>query len=217
MGLRVVLEVAPKRAFASALDWPGWARAGRTPDAALEAFLAYGSRYAAVARRAKLAFHPPATMRGVEVVERLPGGSGTEFGVPSAAAAVERDEVAGAELKGELALLRASWSTLDAVATRAVGVELAKGPRGGGRDLDKILGHVRDAEVAYLGKLGARPTEPSVQAVRDAFVAAATARATGAPVPNPNKARTLWSPRYAVRRAAWHVMDHAWEIEDRST
>jgi len=26
----------------------------------------------------------------------------------------------------------------------------------------------------------------------------------------------LWAPRYAVRRMAWHVTDHAWEIEDRT-
>ncbi len=25
-----------------------------------------------------------------------------------------------------------------------------------------------------------------------------------------------WRPRYAARRIAWHVLDHAWEIEDRS-
>jgi hypothetical protein len=24
-----------------------------------------------------------------------------------------------------------------------------------------------------------------------------------------------WSARYTVRRAAWHTLDHAWEIEDR--
>ena len=24
-----------------------------------------------------------------------------------------------------------------------------------------------------------------------------------------------WTPRYFVRRAAWHVLDHAWELEDR--
>jgi len=24
-----------------------------------------------------------------------------------------------------------------------------------------------------------------------------------------------WPARYYVRRAAWHVLDHAWEIEDR--
>ena len=26
----------------------------------------------------------------------------------------------------------------------------------------------------------------------------------------------LWTPRYFVRRTAWHALDHAWEIEDRS-
>ena len=25
-----------------------------------------------------------------------------------------------------------------------------------------------------------------------------------------------WPARYAARRIAWHVLDHAWEIEDRS-
>ena len=25
----------------------------------------------------------------------------------------------------------------------------------------------------------------------------------------------LWKPRYFVRRSTWHILDHAWEIEDR--
>ena len=25
-----------------------------------------------------------------------------------------------------------------------------------------------------------------------------------------------WTPRYAARRMAWHALDHAWEIEDRT-
>jgi hypothetical protein len=25
-----------------------------------------------------------------------------------------------------------------------------------------------------------------------------------------------WTPRYAARRIAWHALDHAWEIEDRT-
>ena len=25
-----------------------------------------------------------------------------------------------------------------------------------------------------------------------------------------------WPQRYAARRIAWHALDHAWEIEDRS-
>jgi len=215
MGVRAVLEVAPKRAFASALDWPGWSRAGRTPEDALEALVAYGPRYAAVTRRARVAFDPPTVVRDIEIVERLTGGGGTEFGVPGLAGSSEDDPLPDAELKRLLALLRATWWTLDTVAETAVGVELAKGPRGGGRDLGKILGHVREAEVAYLGRLGSRA--PQAQEPHDAFADAVTANARGTPVANPNKVRTLWSPRYAVRRAAWHVLDHAWEIQDRST
>lgn len=26
----------------------------------------------------------------------------------------------------------------------------------------------------------------------------------------------MWRPRYFVRRTAWHVLDHAWELEDRT-
>ena len=53
--------------------------------------------------------------------------------------------------------------------------------------------------------------------LRDAFVDTVTARATGKPVPDPRNTKRPWSPRYAVRRAAWHVLDHAWEIKDRSS
>jgi len=165
MGLRVVLEVAPKRTFASALDWPGWSRAGRTSDEALDALLAYGPRYAEVARRAKVAFPPPATF--------------------------------------------------DAAAAGAAGTTLRLGPRGGGRQVPKIIDHVREAESAYLAQLGSRL--PNASELHDAFADAVTARAAGEPVAQPNQVRKLWSPRYAVRRAAWHVLDHAWEIEDRAS
>ena len=97
MKTRVVLEVAPKRAFASALDWPGWSRGARTPEEALDALVAYGPRYAKVAKRAKVAYSPPRDVSGLEVVERLKGGSGTEFGVPGAWTKRESDPVKPAE------------------------------------------------------------------------------------------------------------------------
>ena len=215
--LRVVLEVAPKKTFASAIDWPGWSRSAKTDDEALETLLGYASRYAAVARRAKAAFHPPATERGVEVIERQCGGGGTEFGVPGEAAAVEKEPISPADLERLIALLRASWAMFDAAARRAEGVTLTLGPRGGGRQVPKMTEHVREAEAAYLHQLGSRaPRDGSMRDLRGAFVAALTGRAGGEPVPNPNKVRKPWLPRYAVRRSAWHALDHAWEIEDRS-
>jgi hypothetical protein len=217
-GLRVVLEVAPKKAFASALDWPGWSRGAKTDDEALAALLAYAPRYAAVARRARIAFRPPATPRGVDVVQRLKGGSGTEFGVPGATATVEREPISAAELKRLVALLRAAWATFDAAARKAEGVSLSLGPRGGGRQVPKMTEHVREAEAAYLHQLGSRAQRDApMPDLRAAFLAALTARATGEPVPDPNKVLRPWVPRYAVRRSAWHALDHAWEIEDRST
>ena len=218
--VRVVLEVAPKRSFASALDWPGWSRAGKTPDESLEALLAYAPRYAVVARRAKVAFRPPAAVQGLDVIQRRKGGSGTEFGVPSESATVEAGPVSNAELKRLVALLHAAWATFDAAAKKSKGVQLRLGPRGGGRQVPKMVEHVREAESAYVYQLGSRPPRGpagTMAALRNAFVEALTARAAGTDVPNANKVKKVWSPRYAVRRSAWHAVDHAWEIEDRST
>ena len=224
MSIRGALEVAPKRSFASALDWPGWSRGGRNEDEALDALLAYAPRYAAVAKRAKLSFRPPATTRGLDVLERIKGDGGTEFGVPGKRAASEDEPVSAADLRRLLALLQASWTAFDGAAKKAVGVELTKGPRGGGRELPKIIEHVRDAEVAYLGQLGSRApaaadeTDAKPMALlRRAFAEALTAVATGEPLENPRNTRKPWTPRYTVRRSAWHVLDHAWEIEDRSS
>lgn len=215
--LRVVLEVAPKRSFASALDWPGWSRGGKTPDESLEALLAYAPRYAEVARRAKVAFRPPASLRGLEIIERTMGSSGTEFGVPSAAAAAEGEPLPTRELKRLVGLLEAAWATFDAAAAKASGVSLRLGPRGGGRQVPKMVEHVREAEAAYLHQLGSKAGGKPMAELRRGFVETLMFRAEDRPLATPNGVRRPWGLRYAVRRSAWHAMDHAWEIEDRSS
>lgn len=218
MPVRVVVEAASKRSFASALDWPGWSRSAKTPEEALEALVHYGPRYAAVARRAKITFSPPRGVAGLDVVERLTGGGGTEFGVPGAVAVAEEAAPTARELERTIALLQAAWKTFDAAARRAEGVTLRLGPRGGGRQVPKIIDHVAQAEQAYLHQLGSKPPPGGDPAkVRRAFVAALRARVAGKEPPDPNRVRMPWSPRYAVRRSAWHALDHAWEIEDRSS
>jgi hypothetical protein len=216
--LRVVLELAPKRSFASALDWPGWARSGTTPDEALEALHAYAPRYRTVTERARVAFTPPSTLRGLDIVERVAGGSGTEFGVPGAVASAEQQPLATGELTRIIALLEAAWWTFDRTAAGAKGTELRLGPRGGGRQVPKMLDHVREAEAAYLHQLGWKvPSGASLPDLRGWFVEAMRLRAAGDELPTPNRVRSPWSPRYAARRSGWHALDHAWEIEDRST
>lgn len=222
MALAVYLEIGAKRTFAGAVEWPGWSRSGRSEEEAIAALLAYAPRYAKVAKAAKLKFAPGTT---VEVVERLKGGAGTDFGVPSDTAAADKRPLKPAELDRQSRLWTASWHVFDAAWRKAdtAGVELRKGPRGGGRDLPKIQGHVLEAEEAYLGALGSRPPKmpgasvaDRMAAIRATAIEALTARAHGKPIADPRNTKRPWSPRYTVRRSAWHALDHAWEIEDRS-
>jgi hypothetical protein len=224
--LDAYLEVGSTRVFAGALAWPGWCRSAKSEAAALEALLAYGPRYAAALAHVPregdgLDFRPPADLSELVVVERLEGGATTDFGAPGVAPSIDGSALDAAGSDRLATILRACWATLDAAATAAEGATLRTGPRGGGRDLGKILGHVLEAEQAYIVKLGARPpkgdgSSSHVVAQREAAVAAFTARALGRPIADPSQTKVPWSPRYFVRRAAWHVLDHAWEIEDRS-
>ncbi len=177
-----------------------------------------------MAKRAKLTFTAPRTVAGLTIVERLKGSGGTEFGVPGTVARAEKDPIGARDLDRLTRLLEASWATFDAAARKAVGLELTKGPRGGGRDLDKIIGHVREAEVAYLGQLGSKSPPASAETearpmakLRRAWLDALRAVVAGDPLPDPRNTLKPWVPRYAIRRSAWHVLDHAWEIEDRAT
>jgi hypothetical protein len=77
--IAVCMEVTPKMSFASALDWPGWCRAGRGEGAALEALASYSERYAPVAEQARVSF--PSTV-AFDVVERVPGGPTNAFAAP---------------------------------------------------------------------------------------------------------------------------------------
>jgi hypothetical protein len=147
MAIRVVLEVAAKRSFASALDWPGWARSGKSPDEALERLAAYADRYAVVAERAHVRFPASVGVDDLEITQRVRGGSGTEFGVPGVAASVESDAPTAAGLKRDISLLEAVWVLFDEVAAAEAGTHLKLGPRGGGRQVAKIVEHVREAEA----------------------------------------------------------------------
>ena len=75
----VSLEVTPNQTVASALDWPGWCRAGRDERAALAALASYAERYAPVAEHAGLSF--PSTV-DFDLVEQVPGGPMTAFAAP---------------------------------------------------------------------------------------------------------------------------------------
>lgn len=213
--IAIGLEATPKRTFASALDWPGWSRAGRDEAVAVAALAASAGRYEIVAREAGLAFGPVAS-GDIEVAERLPGTATTAFGAPDVVFAMDARPTDAADGERLATLVRAAWAFLDRVAAIAPG-ELRKGPRGGGRNRDAIVAHVVAAESAYARRIGLRLREPdpgdvgSAAAIRAAIVDVLARPTDGGAIPGGR-----WPARYAARRIAWHVLDHAWEIEDRA-
>lgn len=194
----VYLESGRTWTFASAVDWPGWSRRGKGEAAALEALADYADRYtAAVGEKVTADF---------EVVGQLPGSPTTDFGAPDAVGDWDRTPVGSEEAARLATLLDRIWTAFDAaVATSAA--ELTKGPRGGGRDRDGIVSHVREAERSYGRKFDVRvpPRTPWPEQRAEILTAIRAGSVDG----------TKWPLRYAVRRTAWHVLDHAWEIEDK--
>ena len=220
--LPIYVEVGAKRTFATAVEWPGWSRGGRNEPEAVAALAAYGDRYAAVVTPAGLKLAPPKGPTAFKIVKRVKGNATTDFGVPAFGIPSDGAPLPKAEVERLERILVACWSALDRAAKNARGLELRKGPRGGGRDLDKIVEHVAGAEEMYIAKLGARVPKAAgdrplpLTDARDALLAVLRATARGLPIAEPSRVKSLWTPRYFVRRAAWHVLDHVWEIEDRA-
>jgi len=212
--IAVAVEEAPKRTFASAIDWPGWSRSGKTVPAALEAIAAYAQRYAPMARAAGEAF--PEGPIVVAVAESSGGGSGTEFGVPSRVTQSDGRPTNKADSERLARLVAAAWAFLDETAANAP-EELRKGPRGGGRTTSKIVDHTLMADHAYAREMGLKLPAPSagdgasIQALREAMLEVLREPSDGSPL-----AGRRWTVRYAAHRICWHSLDHAWEIQDRT-
>ncbi len=128
---------------------------------------------------------------------------------------VEREVLSPSELERRLTLLRACWATFDEVAAH-VSPELRPGSRGGGRSREQIIRHTYGSEPGQLSRkvevrtpLDVVLTPLGLAAHRHAYLDAIRAyNADGRP------ART-WPIQFLVRRTAQHLMDHAWELQDR--
>ena len=209
----VVVEQGRRRAFATAVDWPGWCRSGRDEAGALQALADYQPRYHLVAVHAGVAF-PASPARQLMVTERLAGDTMTDFGTPSKVATADHLPLTAAGALRRAGLVAAAWVVFDRVIEWAPAM-LRKGPHGGGRAPGTILAHVREAEWSYARKLGLRLPAPTtgeaVVAQREAILDVLSQPSDGT-----DPAGKGWPPRYAAARIAWHVLDHAWEIEDRT-
>jgi hypothetical protein len=188
--------------------------------------VSYGPRYADVVRTVKPAFRPPTNASTVSVIERIDGNATTDFGAPDGIAECDTRPIDPRELTRLRSVLEACWTAFDRIADDARGVSLKKGPRGGGREVHAIVEHVLGAEAGYLGRFGLgrpnvnqqvdRPPTEWRDRIRASVIdGLTTAVNEGQPDRGP-RGGAIWTPRRFLRRAAWHVLDHAWEIEDRS-
>jgi hypothetical protein len=212
--LRIGIEEGNKKAFATAIDYPGWCRWGKTPQDAIDSLLDYRERYNDVLTLQHVR-HIPADASQIEIVQTIPGNPTTDYGAPDKAFDLENEPLEGAELERVVRIVRASWMYLEQAAA-GVSEELRKGPRGGGHDRSKMLAHVLEAERSYVRSVGVKPAPMSIEnraAIdehRDAVIAAIEHfGTTGEELPK------SWSLRYFVRRMVWHTLDHAWEMQDK--
>ncbi len=217
MSIRAVIQRGPKdkKSAAFAIDWPGWSRGGKTGEGALETLAAYRDRYRTVAAIAGLEAEFDAA-GDLEVVEDHIGTPSTDFwGISFVASSFEQGPMPAEELERKLALLEACWAFFDSVYER-VSPELQKGPRGGGRDRDEIFNHTLGNERDFAKQIGVL-TEQGVQLTpegrrqhRDNYVAAF--REYNAQGKMAGRKSTL---PFLLRHTAYHLLDHAWEMEDK--
>lgn len=218
----IYLEIGKKKVFAGAVEWPGWCRPGRDEGSAIQALLDAGARYSQILESSDLGFEAPEEASSFTVVERLAGNATTDFGAPDIPLSSDKDPIDASELQRLQTLLKASWVAFDEAVKMADGKELRKGPRGGGRDLQGIIDHVLGADASYLRRLGWKmekveedEVEKQLARIRRAILDGLVAAADGQLPERGPRGGKRWVPRFFVRRVAWHVIDHAWEIEAR--
>ncbi len=215
--LRVLVEqpTRGKRWVAVAADWPGLERGGKTEEEAVERLVRYVPRYLPVAKRVRLGSEL-ATQIDPDIIARYPGVGSTDFwGISFAPSPLDREPYDPPTFHRQVRLLRAAWAEFDQTAGR-VSAELRPGVRGGGRARDHIVRHVLATEGGDFSKRVKAGSEledllapEGLAHHRDRFITAMRAwYSEGKPLGK-------WTIPYLLRHAAYHVLDHAWEMQDR--
>lgn len=218
MPVRTVVQRGPKgkKAVAFALDWPGWSRGAKSPELALELLESYRDRYRPIAAGARMAREFDAA-GPLEIVEEAVGAGSTDFwGISFLPSSLEQEPMTDADFTRKVQLLRACWAFFDATAAR-VSAEMRAGPRGGGRDRDRIVRHaIRTESEEFAKRLGLRVPEEGAltpQGLRDFredYIAAMRDYNAGE-----GKRMKTWNLPFLIRHSAYHMLDHAWEMEDK--
>jgi hypothetical protein len=219
MSVRTVIEhgTKDKRCVAFSLDWPGWSRGAKTADAAFETLERYRDRYRPVAQLAGMATEFDAA-GPLEVVEDRVGTGSTDFwGISFSPSSTEHGPLGEADLARRLTLLQAAWTFFDEVAAR-VSPEMRAGPRGGGRDRNRIVRHViRNESEEFAKQVGIRIAEEAaltpegLRHHRETYLQAMHDYNAG----RIDRKMRSWTLPFLIRHSAFHTLDHAWEMEDK--
>jgi hypothetical protein len=219
MPIRTVIERGPKgkRSVAFSLDWQGWSRGAKSAELAVETLESYRERYRPVAGLAGMAGEFDAA-GPLEIVEDKVGTGSTDFwGISFSPSATEQGPMGEAQFERGITILRACWEFFDGVAAR-VSAEMRKGPRGGGRDRDRIIRHtIRTESEDFAKQVGLRRLEGAalppdgLRRHREEYVAAMRAYNAG----EVERRMRSWTLPFLIRHSAYHTLDHAWEMEDK--
>lgn len=218
--LRVLIEEPPKgkRWVAIAADWPGLERNGKSADDAVAKLISYLPRYLKVAQRVDLGTDFERETDPTIVGQYMGTGSTDFWGISFAPSGEDHAPIAEAEFERRLALLQAAWAEFDETAAR-VSEELRPGVRGGGRSRDAIIRHVLVVEGSdFAARVNAEtdfedPTKRTPahrRKHRERYL-----RALREWRPENKPIGRTWTLSYLVRHAAYHVLDHTWEMQDR--
>jgi len=216
---RTVVQQGPKgkKSVAFSLDWPGWSRGASTPELAVQTLESYRERYRPIAKLAGMVREFDAA-GPVDIFEDGIGTPSVDFwGISFSPSATETDPMDDTELERKVKLLRACWKYFDDVAAR-VSAEMRKGPRGGGRDRDQIIGHtIRVESQGFARGVGLRISEgdaltgEELRRYRKDYVAAMRDYNAG----KVKQRMRSGSLPFLIRHSAYHTLDHAWEMEDK--
>jgi hypothetical protein len=214
----IYLEITKKRTITVALNATGFYRIGKTEDAALTSLLEYAQRYAKIVNPAGINFQPPTSLDEINIITRYEGNATTAFGSPGIIPDEDKRPITEAGRVHYEQLLRTCWSAFDKAITSAKWKELRKGPRGGGRTLEKIIHHVRESDLAYLRKQGQKISKELREdwgAIRIAILETLALAVRGEIPEKGPRGGAMWPTPYFVRSVVGHIVDHIWEIEDR--
>ena len=210
--IEVFIEAGSRRVFASALVWPGWARSGKTEELAVAALADYLPRYAPLVKRAGLT--PPAgslaiTVRHAGLAKNADFGSLGEV-APGDTRPLSTDE--GARFA---ALLEAAWAALlRSLRPRPRNCARARVAAGAIPLRSSSTSSVprRCTRARWACRKTCGPTRDLTPVPCCGGGSAAALRDPGGTVAPPR----AWPLPTAARRIGWHVLDHLWEIEDKS-